>query len=630
VSTDDEPFGLWDDYVLECDEHLSAARQVLLGLDVATSGPIDRGQLDTLFRNFHSLKGLSGLAGVRMAEQTAHLLEGYLDAIRKGHATLGAEGAGLLFDGARIFEEIIAGHPEGRPPPDTTDLTSRVRALLSDGGEAAVIGARAGTAVAGPVWRVVFTPSSDLAARGVNVNSVRERLKGVGNILRSEPSQVAGGIRFTFYLTGPTSPNEFAGWAEDGLSVEPESVPTPSTVPLAPSSVVRVDLGRLDDLMRTVGELVLSRARLEIQFRRAALPSGLRREIEEVTQTMDRQLRTLREEVIRVRLVPVRDLFQRMRLVAREAAKEAAKDVELVLEGERTEVDKFVVERVADPLMHLVRNAVSHGLELPTARAAAGKPLRGRVSLRAAATGGTITIEVEDDGRGVDTEAVFAQATEAGLVPPNTRPDPAGVLDLICSPGFSTSKSVDLTSGRGVGMDVVRRAVEDLGGFLDLTSRAGKGAQFTLRLPLTLAIADVVTVKVGDQTYALPQAVVREIIEVEPREVTVLENNELVRHRGGVLPLLRLGDFFAAPRPTSAFPALVVGEGAHAVAMAADRALGLREVVVRPLADPLIQVPGVSGATELGDGRAVLILDIIGLTRHARSRQRVAVPRIGG
>ncbi len=629
MSAADEPFGLWDDYVLECDEHLSAARQVLLALDSSTSGTIDREQLDTLFRNFHSLKGLSGLAGVREAEQIAHLLEGYLDAVRKGHAAVGAEGIGLLFDGARIVEEIIGGHPEGRPAPDTTILTTRVRALLSEG-TASEVGSGAQPSPTGPVWRVVFNPSPELAARGVNVTSVRERLKSFGNIVRAEPRPVAGGIQFTFHLVGPAGPTAFAGWAEDGLSVELESAPTPGPAPLAPANVVRVDLARLDDLMRTVGELVLTRARLEIQLDRAALPPSKRRGIEEVTQTMDRQLRTLREEVIRVRLVPIRDLFQRMRLVVRDAAQESGKDVELVLTGERTEVDKFVIERVADPLMHLVRNAVSHGLEAPAARAAAGKSLRGRVDLRAATTGGTITIEVEDDGRGVDVEAVFARAAEAGLVSSDTRPDPAGVLDLICSPGFSTSKSVGLTSGRGVGMDVVRRVVEGLGGFLGMTSQLGKGTQFTVRLPLTLAIAEVVTVKVGDQIYALPQAVVREIIEVEPGEVTTLENNELVRHRGSVLPLLRLGDLFAATRPPKAFPALIVGEGTHAVALAADRALGLREVVVRPLTDPLVQVPGVSGATELGDGRAVLILDVVGLTRHARSRQHLAVSRTGG
>jgi two-component system, chemotaxis family, sensor kinase CheA len=280
-----------------------------------------------------------------------------------------------------------------------------------------------------------------------------------------------------------------------------------------------------------------------------------------------------------------------------------------------------VVERLADPLLHLVRNAVSHGLEPPAERAAAGKPPRGRLALRAAAAGGAVVVEVADDGRGIDPEAVFARARAAGLVPPDAPADPAAVLDLICTPGFSTRETADTGSGRGVGMDVVRRAAEALGGSLSLATTPGKGTRFTARLPVTLAIADAVIVAVGGQTYAVPQSAVREVVQVEPGSATAFENNELLRLRGGVVPLVRLTDLFGAPRPEGGFPALVVGEGGRAVALATDRVLGLREVVVRPLADPLVQSPGLAGATELGDGRAVLILDPAGLARAARSRR---------
>jgi two-component system chemotaxis sensor kinase CheA len=387
---------------------------------------------------------------------------------------------------------------------------------------------------------------------------------------------------------------------------------------------VRVDLGRLDDLMRTVGELVVTRARLENGLGRvgAALPTGDRRELQETSLALERQLRELRDGVMRVRLVPVREVFARMRLVVRDLARETGREIDLVLTGEQTEVDKFVVERLADPLLHLVRNAVSHGLEPPAERAAAGKPARGRLDLRAVAAGGAIRIEVEDDGRGIDTERVFARARAAGLVAPDAPADPGGILDLICMPGFSTRETVDRASGRGVGMDVVRRAVEELGGSLALHTRPGTGTRFTARLPLTLAIADALIIAVDDQTYAVVQSVVREVVQVEPGATTALENNELLRHHGGVLPLVRLTDLFGGGRPRGAFPALVVGEGGQAVAVGADRVLGLREIVVRPLADPLVQVPGVSGATELGDGRAVLILDPVGLARFARARRR--------
>jgi two-component system chemotaxis sensor kinase CheA len=307
--------------------------------------------------------------------------------------------------------------------------------------------------------------------------------------------------------------------------------------------------------------------------------------------------------------------------VVRDLSRETGRQIVLHLEGEGTEVDKFVAERLADPLLHLVRNAVSHGLEPPDQRKAAGKPAAGRIDLRAAASGGAIVIEVEDDGRGIDAEAVYARARQAGIVAPNAPTDPAALLDLLCAPGFSTHDSADMASGRGVGMDVVARAVEELGGTLTLWTRPGSGTKFTARLPLTLAIADAIIVTVGGETYAIHQAAVREVVEVQPSSTTAFENNELIRHRGGVLPLLHLADLFGTPRPAAPGVAMLVGEGAGTIAVAVDHVVGVREIVVRALTDPLVQVTGVAGATELGDGRAVLILDAAGLIRYARTRR---------
>jgi two-component system chemotaxis sensor kinase CheA len=222
----------------------------------------------------------------------------------------------------------------------------------------------------------------------------------------------------------------------------------------------------------------------------------------------------------------------------------------------------------------------------------------------------------------VDAERVFQQARATGLFAPDSVEELAAVLDLICTPGFSTRATADRESGRGVGMDVVRRSIEDLGGTLAMTTRPGTGTRFTVRLPLTLAITDALIVEVADHTFAVPQSAVREVILVSADAVTTLENNELIRHRGAVLPLLRLADLFGLGDPKLPFPAMLVGEGSQAVALGAGRIVGLREVVVRRLADPLVQVPGLAGATELGDGRAVLILDAPGLARHARTRRR--------
>ena len=640
------------EYVAECDEHLSAARRTLLDLE-ADPARLGRDQLDALFRAFHSLKGLSGMVGVREAEQLAHHLETYLGAVRKGHVPLTPAGVEALLDGVQAIESVIAARRDGRPPPPADALVARFAGLVPPAPETRPLASEPDAAEPAPVesplppdkrarldaalrhgaraWRVRFVPSAERAAAGVTVNTVRDRLQAAGEIIHAEPAVLpGGGIAFTFLVAAPGDqfPTELAA---DGLAVEPyqaAGLPAgpagPTAAPLTPTSLVRVDLGRLDDLMRTVGELVITRARLDNGLGRvaAALPARERRELEETSRTMERQLRELRDGVMRVRLVPVRDVFGRMRLVVRDLARDAGKDIDLHLAGEETEVDKFVVERLADPLLHLVRNAVSHGLEPPAERVAAGKPARGRLDLRAAAAGGAIRIEVEDDGRGIDPERVFARARAAGLVAPDAPADPAAILDLICTPGFSTRETPDRASGRGVGMDVVRRAVEELGGSLSLSTRPGAGTRFTARLPLTLAIADALILRVAGGTYAVPQAAVREVIQVDPGTTVRLENNELVRHHGGILPLVRLSDVLGGDRPAGPFPALVAGEGGGSVALGADRVLGLREIVVRPLADPLVQVPGLAGATELGDGRPVLIIDPVGLARYARARRR--------
>jgi two-component system chemotaxis sensor kinase CheA len=479
---------LFPDYLVECDEHLTGIKQLLLGLE-SSPGGARREQLDALFRHFHTLKGLSGIARVPEAEQLAHHLEEYLGVLRKSGGELTPDGLAVLFDGVKGIEGVIAARCNELPPPAIGPLLARVAALLpahpepvapaalpprqdpglpADKAAAIAAAVRAGDRA----WRVTFRPTPALAEGGTNVGSVRERLKARGEIVHAEPVPVpGGGISFAFVVLS-REPDFAAAVAADGVAVAPYEPPAPAPAPAptaeptpepasaVPRNVVRVDLGRLDELMRTVGELVITRARLDNALDRvaAALPAADRRDLQETSLTVERQLRDLREGVMRVRLVPVRDVFARMRFVVRDLARETGTDVDLVLTGEHTEIDKFVVERLADPLLHLVRNAVSHGLESGAERAAAGKPVRGRIDLRAAAAGGAVVVEVEDDGRGIDADRVFARARERGLVPPGGWSDPGAVLDLICTPGFSTRDTADLGSGRGVGMDVVRRA----------------------------------------------------------------------------------------------------------------------------------------------------------------------------
>jgi chemotaxis protein histidine kinase CheA len=409
------------------------------------------------------------------------------------------------------------------------------------------------------------------------------------------------------------------------LPISPSPSPPITSAP-APSNFVRVDLARLDELMQMVGELVITRARLgdNLKALKGLVSEPQLRTLRETNLALERQLRNLREGVMRVRLVPIGEIFARMQFVIRDIARESKKQIALELSGQTTEIDKFVVERMMDPLLHLVRNAVSHGLESEAFRIAQGKSPEGKIALRAATAGEMVVIEIEDDGCGVDVEKVTKRARSQGLIATDATPDMATVLDIICSSGFSTRDQADLTSGRGVGMAVVKNTVQELGGFLTLDSHVGVGTKFTIQLPLTLAIADALTVSLGGQTFAIPQSSVREVLETQPTAITVFENNEIFSHRGSVLPLIRLADFFglASTSPETQngkrLHVVVVGSGLNAVGLLVDRILGQREIVVRPLTDPLVQVVGIAGATELGDGRIVLILDTAALLQVAR------------
>jgi two-component system, chemotaxis family, sensor kinase CheA len=408
-------------------------------------------------------------------------------------------------------------------------------------------------------------------------------------------------------------------------SSTPVTLRAAETAP-ALTSFVRVDLSRLDELMRLVGDLVVSRARLEDTLLRVErfIPPAEARVLQEQTESIERQLRDLREGVMRVRLVPVAEIFRRMPFVVRDLARDKGARVQVEFAGQSTEIDKFLAERMMDPLLHLVRNAVSHGIEVPEERIASGKRPEGRIRLVASTVGESVTLEVSDDGRGMDIEGIARRARAVGVAVPEGGLDAPALLDVICSPGFSTRDEPDRGSGRGVGMAVVRDAVQELGGTMSVETAPGLGTTFRTVLPLTLTITDALIVQVGDHTFAIPQAAVHEVAEVPVTALNVIENNELMTHRGATLPVVRLARLFSIEEARrERMHMVVVGTGAAAMGVLVDRISSQREIVVKTLRDPLVRVAGVSGATELGDGRLVLILDVAGLIRHLHGRLQV-------
>src|SRR6185295_14716628 len=298
--------------------------------------------------------------------------------------------------------------------------------------------------------------------------------------------------------------------------------------------------------MRSVGDLVISRARLTDSLARVEsfIPAGHWRTIQENSVAIDRQLRTLREGIMRVRLVPIGEIFRRMPFVVRDLARESGKKVKLELQGQSTEIDKYLIERMLDPVVHLVRNAVSHGLETAEERIARGKRPEGTIKLAASTAGEAVSIEIADDGRGIDAAAVVARARAIGLPLATDTPDASTLLSLICAPGFSTKTDTDRASGRGVGMAVVKSTVEQLAGSLSLETAPGAGTRFIIHLPLTLSITDALIGRVGDESFAVPQGAVREVIDVAETEIRTVEQNEIVPYRGGALTVVRLSRLF--------------------------------------------------------------------------------------
>jgi two-component system chemotaxis sensor kinase CheA len=617
-----------DDYFAECDEHIAAVRRHLLALDQQVGeGRIDSALLDELFRSFHTIKGISGMVGFREEEQLAHRIEDTLRAVRQGDLSLNVDSIDGLIESVALLDRRLAARRSAAPLPVIPD-ESAAATLPPD--------AAAGAAGTGPLltFTIEFTPTLALAERGININSLRARMQEIGEILKSTPKvKGQGEISFQFQVRTHVDLMAQPEWNSEGLQTkaEPHVPDTHRPAPKVASNVVRVDLVRLDELIRIVGEMVTSRARMEDHVKQARknLPSPEWRAMFESTQTMARQLRDLRDGVMRVRMVQIGEIFDRMQFVVRDMARERGKRVIVDVVGHETEIDKFLIERLMDPLLHLVRNAVSHGLENPDERRSAGKLPEGHLTLRATTVGDKVSIEIADDGRGIDVERVAERARATGLLAPEVPLDDARLLEVICYPGFSTRAEADRESGRGVGMDVVKSTVEALTGTLSFSTQRGQGSRFCIEVPLTLALANALIVAVCGQTYAVPQSTVREVFEVDPSAVRALERNEIIAHRGNALPLFRLSKFFKLSEPNHSrgrrFHVFVTGTGNNALGIAVDRIVGHQEIVVRTIGDSLVQVPGIAGATDLGDEKVVLILDVPALRRSALQERMMSV-----
>lgn len=636
-------------FLVEAEEHLRNANAQLLLLDEASRrGEANHKAVRELFRSMHTVKGLAGMVGVDPIVDVSHAAETILRAADRSGGRLSLETVDLLLRATRAIEErvrALESQETVQPAPPALIQSLEKQEPLGLGGAAAgdllsgldpTVAAKLGDAerqelLAGirsgrRAVRVDFVPSAALAEAGINITSVRERLGRIADIVKVVPLSLGaaaqGGIAFALLLVTDADDAALAEAASStaervvhlGKEAQPALEPMleEETVEVAPASrrYVRVDVARLDDALERLSSLVVTRSRLERAVAALASEGTDVRSLSYLMAEHGRQLRDLRAAIVSARMIRVSEILERVPLVVRGLTRQTGKAVNLHIDAGNAEVDKAVGERIFPAVVHLVRNAIDHGLEAPEARRAAGKPEEGRIEVTCTErSNNRLELRVSDDGRGIDRAAV---AKKAGREIPGNE----ALLSLLATPGFSTREQTTTTSGRGMGVDIVQRIARDLGGELELETEAGKGTTFTLVVPLTITIVDAFSLVCAGQTFAVPVSSVDELIEVAEGERVRAPGNgaALLRRRGEAIPLVDLAEILGLEVARSqAMKAMVIRRGGEPFAFAVDRMLGQQEVVVRPLADPLVRRPGIAGSTDLGDGRPTLLLDLAAL-----------------
>ncbi len=665
-----------DAYLAEVDEHLATARTKLLAIDEASRArPPARAprEVRDAFRALHTIKGLSAMVGVESVVTLAHRMETVLRGADRSGGVPSELATALLLEGVRVVERSIEsvgrGSRTGDPPPqqllDAIDALEAAEAPPSSPPaaldlEPEIVAKLAPyereqlqAPVAGQVaLRVEFVPSADRAGRGVNITHVREKLGAFTEIVKIVPFSGTGGLRFVILLVAPAGVEERVAAVVEGetsavralrrsepvgalaeLSVFPleSDIDAEDEQPFR-KNLLRVDVARVDDAMEKLAALIVTRSRLGREVARLAASGVVVTELAAMVGENARQLRDLRAALLGLRMVPVSEVLDRLPLVVQGLRRSTGKRARLELEGSSEELDKSIAERLLPALLHLVRNAVDHGIESPPERAGAGKREDGTVRIVCTNRNNRqLEITVSDDGRGIDRARV-ARRVRRDQADANRPLSDRELLDALCQPGMSTKNEVTTTSGRGMGMDIVRRVVAELGGDLTLATTVGQGSRFTLTVPLTLTIVDAFSFHCAGERFVVPVGVIEEIFELDPsvfeRSGSLPGARVASSARGGAVLLQRRGETvvlldlarslgLTGERPRTA--ALVVRRDGDAVAFAVERVIGQQEAVVRPLRDPLVQVPGVAGTTDLGDGRATMVIDLGALAGAASS-----------
>lgn len=640
----------------ESQEHIQSVNTQLLKLEQTGS----QEAIQEIFRSAHTLKGMSATMGYESVANLTHEMESALDLVRAGKKESNQLLLDTMFSAMEQIEEMIADIETGGRGANI-DVTATVSAFQSFIGSTPkaveVVDETVFTAdlytdsvitqakeTGFEAFQLHVKLSDAVVLKAARAYMVFDRLQELGEVVRTVPeteaieqeqfdlsfdvlfvsqesadviehavSQVSEveHVQVTPYTSAAAGAPEVAVSAESVAvaEVKPKAVEAdePKEQAVAQAKTIRVNLERIDRLMNLFEEFIIDRGRLERLADEVGQP-----ELNETVEKIKRGTNELQSLVLTLRMMPIEQVFNRFPRMVRSVAKDIHKKVQLEITGAETELDRTVIDEIGDPLVHLIRNAIDHGIELPEVRLEAGKPEQGRLALRAYHGGNRVFIEIEDDGAGINVDKVRSKALERGVITPEeaTAMTDNEVAMLIFAPGFSTADVVTDLSGRGVGLDVVKNKIESLGGVVTLETVVGQGTKFQVSLPLTLSIISAMLVQVGDETYAVPLSSILETTLLDEADILTAHRERVFDFRGQLVPLVYLKEMFAIETETrTQFPVVVVRKGNKLVGVVVNDLIGQQEIVMKPLGTYLEGIPAISGATILGDGRVALIVD---------------------
>jgi len=645
------------EFISEAEDLLGESDRLILEIQDTFQTGLNPDTINALFRSIHTLKGLSGLFGHQGIADLSHSLESLLDEIRLGKVNITEDVVKFLFNNIDVLKSLIEAVDSDKEL-DVSEHLKNIEIFRNS-----LAGRAKSTDLKGLIDESLLMVLSEYEEHRLKVNieegkgiylakavfhladfdkaleELTKIIKANGELISTLPTSSdvpPDSIGFNLMI-GSSMPmedlKEAIGYGIESL-IHPKIIqPAPlqqqkthETTLKSTTTTVRVDIEKLDRILNTIGELTLAKGavkRISEEMTEIYGHSAIVIDVRKISQTLERRLAELQEQVLEIRMVPIGQIFSRLAQVIRKYSREVGKPIELIMYGEDTEIDKYIAEEVIDPLMHLVRNAIDHGIESQEGRKERGKKESGTIILKASQRGNHVIIEVRDDGGGIDIQKVQEKAIEKGLLEKGAHLDEKEIIDIIFTPGFSTKEVVSEVSGRGVGMDVVKEKLSSIGGFAEVSTERYKGTTTALTIPITLAIIKALIVRVGGMRFGIPLTSISETLVIMRDDIRTVEGREVYNLRGELLPLTNIGKVFALPdNGSEKFFTVVAGSGSRKHGLVVDELFGQYEIVIKSLGEYFAGIRGFAGAAEIGKHEVILVIDVDALMDESVVKQK--------